>query len=296
MTSFKFIDRACKIPWQEIPASRHAQRSFMMLGLLEQSFDVGFFDDVIKWKHFTRYWSFVRGIHWSPVDSPHKGQWRGALMFSLICAWTNGCANNRHACDLKRHRSHYDVTIMLFCFFSSGLQRHKYGNSSIQYSADGRILSGGEGAGPYYNSGYRNGGDRHYYSSRRMPSPTRRIEAKRNSRNGYGTGFEPPAPLSDLTSDRWEDIGCHEALRNTWRRHFDVITSKLRRFYVMMTSLLQNVSAGVWHTLENIVCVQWHWNENVAATWISRNTIKMWAFRIFFSDLVISSDTARTAT
>ena len=43
-------------------------------------------DDVIKWKHFPRYWSFVRGIHRSPLNSPHKGQWRGALMFSLICA------------------------------------------------------------------------------------------------------------------------------------------------------------------------------------------------------------------
>ena len=30
-------------------------------------------DDVIKWKHFPRYWPFVRGIHRSPVNSPHKG-------------------------------------------------------------------------------------------------------------------------------------------------------------------------------------------------------------------------------
>ena len=29
-------------------------------------------DDVIKWKHFPRYWPFVRGIHRSPVNSPHK--------------------------------------------------------------------------------------------------------------------------------------------------------------------------------------------------------------------------------
>ena len=43
-------------------------------------------DDVIKWKHFPRYWPFVRGIHRSPVNSPHKGQWRGALIFSLIAA------------------------------------------------------------------------------------------------------------------------------------------------------------------------------------------------------------------
>ena len=50
-------------------------------------------DNVIKWKHLPRYWPFVRGICRSPLDSPHKGQRRGALMFSLICAWTNGWAN-----------------------------------------------------------------------------------------------------------------------------------------------------------------------------------------------------------
>ena len=49
-------------------------------------------DDVIKWKHFPRYWSFVRGI------IPHtKGLWRGAFMFSLICVWINGWVNNRKA-------------------------------------------------------------------------------------------------------------------------------------------------------------------------------------------------------
>ena len=51
------------------------------------------------------------GESW-PVDSPHKGQWRGALKFSLIWAWTNGWANNRGAGDLRRHRLHYDVTVM----------------------------------------------------------------------------------------------------------------------------------------------------------------------------------------
>ena len=69
-------------------------------------------DDVIKWKHFPRYSPFVRGIHRSPVNSPHKGQWRGALMFSLICAWIYGWVNNRAAGDLRRHRTHYDVTVM----------------------------------------------------------------------------------------------------------------------------------------------------------------------------------------
>ena len=38
-------------------------------------------DDVIKWRHFLRYWPFVRGIHRSPVDSPHKGQWHGPLIY-----------------------------------------------------------------------------------------------------------------------------------------------------------------------------------------------------------------------
>ena len=69
-------------------------------------------DDVIKWKHFPRYWPFVRGIHRSPVNSPHKGQWRGALMFSLIRVWINGWVNNREAGDLRRYLAHYDVTVM----------------------------------------------------------------------------------------------------------------------------------------------------------------------------------------
>ena len=42
----------------------------------------------------------------------HSGQWRGALMFSLICAWINGWVNNSGASDLRRHRAHYDVIVM----------------------------------------------------------------------------------------------------------------------------------------------------------------------------------------
>ena len=69
-------------------------------------------DDVIKWKHFLRCWPFVREIHRSPVNSPHKGQWRGALMFSLICVWINNWVNNREAGDLRRYRAYYDVSVM----------------------------------------------------------------------------------------------------------------------------------------------------------------------------------------
>ena len=71
-------------------------------------------DDVIKWKHFPRYWPFVRGIHQWPVNSPRKGPWRGALIFSLICAWTNRWVNNPNAGGLRRHRAHCDVIIMIW--------------------------------------------------------------------------------------------------------------------------------------------------------------------------------------
>ena len=69
-----------------------------------------------------------------PVNSPHKGQWGGALMFSLICAWIHDWVNNREAGDLRRHRAHYDViginvsapessivyTACLFMYFAVG--------------------------------------------------------------------------------------------------------------------------------------------------------------------------------
>ena len=50
----------------------------------------------------------------APVNSPHKGQWRGALMFYLICAWINGWVNNREAGDLRRRHAHYVVTAIRF--------------------------------------------------------------------------------------------------------------------------------------------------------------------------------------
>ena len=67
-------------------------------------------DDVIRWKHFPRYCPFVRGIRQSPVNFPHKGQWRGSLMFSLICAWINAWINNREAGDLTRHHACNDTS------------------------------------------------------------------------------------------------------------------------------------------------------------------------------------------
>ena len=71
------------------------------------------------WRHqmetFSALLAICRGIHRSPVNSPHKGQWRGTLVFSMICAWTNGWVNTRDAGDYTRHRAHYDVTVMRKC-------------------------------------------------------------------------------------------------------------------------------------------------------------------------------------
>ena len=68
------------------------------------------------WRHqmetFSTLLAIWTGNHRSPVNSPHKGQWRGALMFSLICVWINGWVNNREAGNLRRYRAHYDVIVM----------------------------------------------------------------------------------------------------------------------------------------------------------------------------------------
>ena len=74
-------------------------------------------DDVIKWKQFPRQWPLVRGIHRWPVNFPRNGQWRGALMFSLICAWINGWVNNREAGDLRPHSAHHYVNLMIAAIY-----------------------------------------------------------------------------------------------------------------------------------------------------------------------------------
>ena len=68
--------------------------------------------DVIKWKRFSCYCPSVRSIHRSPVHTPHKDQWRGALTCSLICAWINGWVNNRYAGDFRRRCARHYVTVI----------------------------------------------------------------------------------------------------------------------------------------------------------------------------------------
>ena len=69
-----------------------------------------------RWRHqmetFSASLALYAGIHRLPVNFPPIGQWRGALKCSLICAWINGWVSNREADDSRRHRAHYDVTVM----------------------------------------------------------------------------------------------------------------------------------------------------------------------------------------
>ena len=76
---------AVQLPWNLTGSQRTSIVFFFIHFFIAKSVDWSH-DDVIKWKRFPRYWPFVRGNPRSPVNSPHKGQWPEALMFSLICA------------------------------------------------------------------------------------------------------------------------------------------------------------------------------------------------------------------
>ena len=77
------------------------------------------------WRHpmdtFSALLAICAGINRTPVNFPHKGQWFGALMFSLICVWIYGRLNNHEAGDLRRYRTHYEVIAMIW-LCSSGIR------------------------------------------------------------------------------------------------------------------------------------------------------------------------------
>ena len=70
-----------------------------------------------RWRHqmetFSALLAICAGNSPVPVNSPHKGQWRGTLMFSLFYARINGWANTGEAGNLRRHHTHYDVIVMI---------------------------------------------------------------------------------------------------------------------------------------------------------------------------------------
>ena len=71
---------------------------------------------IIQWR-YSSWWHHQIGSFSASLalcaGNSHKGQWRGALMLSLVCVWINGWVNNRDAGDLRRYRAHYDVIVML---------------------------------------------------------------------------------------------------------------------------------------------------------------------------------------
>ena len=107
----------CSDVLQKIDIMQSADIAVIFIWLYVENTFILHHDDVIKWKHFQRNWPLVRGIHRSPVNSPHKGQWRGALIISLICVWINGWVNNRGGGDLRRFLAHYDVIVMIYSSF-----------------------------------------------------------------------------------------------------------------------------------------------------------------------------------
>ena len=120
MSSMWFIilqNKMHRIQQLECPRSLLIRLVFIRLNKDGHSFYVQFtnrvtLDDVTNRNIFRVALLALCAVHRSPLNSPHNGQWRGALMFSLICAWINGWVNNREAGDLRRHRAHYDVSAL----------------------------------------------------------------------------------------------------------------------------------------------------------------------------------------
>ena len=101
-------ERPGLMKWSAAPCTNHGEQ-FYMPSLYHFGF-ISSYHDAIKWKLF-----HVTGCEGNPLvtgGSPHKVPWRRALMFSLICAWTNSFANNRDAGDLRYHHAHYEVNVM----------------------------------------------------------------------------------------------------------------------------------------------------------------------------------------
>ena len=83
------------------------------------------------WRHqmetFSALLALCAGNSPVPVNSPHKGQWLGALMFSFIYAWINDWVNNCEAGDLRRQDGHYDVIVMIYQYLT--YCNHVWGNT-----------------------------------------------------------------------------------------------------------------------------------------------------------------------
>ena len=99
---------------------RHSIKHVKKAQSISFKIGIGFFvdtDDGIMTSSNGNIFHFA-GLLWeestwgSPVDSPHRGQYRKASIF-FMCALTNGWVNNRNAGNLRRNDAHYGVTVMV---------------------------------------------------------------------------------------------------------------------------------------------------------------------------------------
>ena len=121
------------------------------------------------WRHqmetFSALLALCAGNSPVPLNSPHKGQWRRALMFSLICAWINDWVSNREAGDLRRHCGHYDVNVIFqVCFITLHEMRELF-TSTQSYTFDvnkggiGKSVVGGHKDRRWFNPVFKNVGN-----------------------------------------------------------------------------------------------------------------------------------------
>ena len=211
-------------------------------------------DDVIKWKLFTRYWPFVRGIRRWLMNSPHKGQWHGALMFSLICAWINAWVNNREAGDLRRHRNHYDVIVMkaIILYFHYSFETEM---SFLQHLVTGcnRSCAYDNFCGSHRLT-FRQNDVISVSVSQSHPSVGRSVFSGFKicylSQCIFLCRLVPCDIMLHCVELQWVEYNPADTLLNndvvitSERRHFDIITSKWRRFDVITSLLLHHVFRG----------------------------------------------------
>ena len=82
---------------------------------------------------FSAFLALCEGNATVTGGSLYKGQWRRALMFSLICAWTDGWANNRDAGNLRRHHAHYDVTVKYYYYYYKPSMAYQLSSSKVEF-------------------------------------------------------------------------------------------------------------------------------------------------------------------
>ena len=125
-TSAEYLSSECKVLWQRVPVfeqnvwGQKHHCGCVIADIRFQSQACITTPSLVKWawwRHqvetFSALLALCVGNSPVPVNSPHKGQWLGALMFALICVWINSCVNNREAGDLRRYCVHYGVTVMV---------------------------------------------------------------------------------------------------------------------------------------------------------------------------------------